>query len=494
MWTIRKGIGSTAARTTAMLALLVTPTISPQAATPGAGLSAGGCGPSSAAWLDGDAARAARELHGCSDRRSALNRGVALLYAGDAATAERELGALRAGEPRWTPALRWLAHARAASESPDLEASLAALLTAGDADSRDFLWAGRLRLDSGRPDAAAASFGAAVAREKDLYLAWLWLGDAEDALGRTDRAREAWLRARELHAGGDVLVRLGDSSLRTGREQEGRRWLQEALATPEGRLREAQIRGLAPDLPAPAAARRIAPPLHAGERLHYTARYLFFRFATVEIENKGFTEVRGHRVARLVFSARSNPGFPLLTIDSRFESLVAEDGSVLAHRSSSRDSTQARREAAYEMDPATRECVVRQVVEGLYGYDRFPLPPLDQDGVSILQLARGLNEAPSGVSVLTAVDSTWKGTQLRALGSEPIRWAGREVETLKVEAVGHYKGPAGLSGLVRTWISKDGRAIPYKAKIKLGLGSVVLDLSSDAGQAASLGDGHSDGG
>lgn len=167
---------------------------------------------------------------------------------------------------------------------------------------------------------------------------------------------------------------------------------------------------------------------------------------------------------------------------------MAEDGSVLAHRSSSRDSTQARRAAAYEMDPATRECVVRQVVEGLYGFDRFPLPPLDQDGVSILQLARGLGEAPSGVSVLTAVDSTWKGTQLRALGNERIRWAGREVDTLKVEAVGQYKGPAGLSGLVRTWISKDGRAIPYRARIKLGLGSVVLDLRSDTGQTARLED------
>jgi hypothetical protein len=359
-----------------------------------------------------------------------------------------------------------------------------ALLAAADADSRDFLWAGRLQHDAGRPDAAAASFRAAVTQEADLYLGWLWLGDAEDARGRPGQEREAWLRARELHAGGDVLFRLGELSLREGRKGEGRTWLREALATPEGRLREAEIRALVPDLRAPAAAPRIVPPLRPGERLSYTARYLIFKFATVEMENRGFTDFRGQRVARIVFAARSRPGFPFLTIDSRFESLLAEDGSVLAHRSSSRDSTQARRAAAYEMDRATGQCVVRQVVEGLYGFDRFPLSPLDQDGVSILQLARGMAEAPSSLSVLTAVDSTWKGTQLRSLGSRRISWAGREVEAVEVEALGHYKGPAGLSGRVRTWVSRDGRAILYKASVQLALGSVVLELQPDFEQTA----------
>jgi hypothetical protein len=282
------------------------------------------------------------------------------------------------------------------------------------------------------------------------------------------------------------LFRLGEISLREGRVKEGRNWLREALATPEGRLREAEVRALVPDLAAPAAAPRIVPPLRPGERLSYTARYLIFKFATVEMENRGFADFRGQRVARIVFAARSRPGFPFLTIDSRFESLLAEDGSVLAHRSSSRDSTQARRAAVYEMDRATGECVVRQVVEGLYGYDRFPLSPLDQDGVSILLLARGMAEAPSSLSVLTAVDSTWKGTQLRSAGNERIRWAGREVEAVKVEALGHYKGPAGLSGRVRTWISRDGRATLYRASVQLALGSVVLELQPDFEQAARL--------
>ena len=135
------------------------------------------------------------------------------------------------------------------------------------------------------------------------------------------------------------------------------------------------------------------------------------------------------------------------------------------------------------MDPVTGQCVVRQVVEGLFGFDRLPLPPLPQDGVSVLQMARTLARSPARVSVLTAVDSTWKGTELRTVEPQRIRWAGRSVDAVLVEAVGHYKGPAGLSGLMRTWISRDARAIPYKASIKVALGWMVLDLSDDTQEA-----------
>jgi hypothetical protein len=319
-----------------------------------------------------------------------------------------------------------------------------------------------------------------VAREKDLYLGWLWLGDAEAALGQDAQAREAWLQARDLHAGGDVLLRLARSSLLLGRNDEGRRWLEEARATAEGRLREDEIRQLAPDLPVIAPAPRVAPPLNPGEKLRYSSRYLFFNFATLETENQGWTEFRGRRAARLVLTVRSNRGFRFLDIDSRFESLVAEDGSVLAHRNTTDDSVDGRRATSWEMDPATGRSVVRNVVGGLYGFDHLPLPPLVQDGLSVPQLARGL-AGTRRLSVLTAIDGTWKGTQLRTVGNGQVKWAGRTVEAVQVESEGRYKGPAGLSGVVRTWIGRDARAIPYEVSFKLALGSVVLELSTEPG-------------
>lgn len=398
------------------------------------------------AWLGGDPAEAARGLAPLTDPTSRHNRAVALLYGGDASAAERELLQLESLRPGWTPAVRWLARARAASGSAELASTISRLLQARDADSRDFLWAGRLSLRAGDAAQAAARLRAAVAREADLYLGWLWLGDAEQGLGRHAEARKAWREAQKLHAGGEVLARLG--------------------ASPE----------------APPA---IALALEPGETLRYTARYLFFRFAKLEIVHEGWSELHGRRVARIRFSVRSNPGFPLLKIDSRFESLIADDGSVLSHRSSSRDSTQQRRMAVYEMNPDSGECRVRQVVDGLFGFDTLPLAPLSQDGLSILQLARGVARGAArgheALSVLTAVDSTWKGTAIQSKGNRRLDWAGCERDVVQVELVGQYRGPGGLSGRVNAFISHDARAIPYRAEIKLLLGSAVLELDPGSG-------------
>jgi tetratricopeptide (TPR) repeat protein len=432
------------------------------------------------AWLEGDATRAARELSNRADRGTVLNHAVAILYAGDAPGAESELQALRAREPGFTPALRWLARARAEAGSPALDETIEALLADRSADARDFLWAGRLRLDGGQVDLAAASLSAAVKREPELYLGWLWLGDAEEQRGGLAAARQAWLHARLLHAGGDVLIRLGRSSLHAGRVEEARVFLAEALCTPEGRRQEDALRRLLPGLPPPPPAPSFAPVTRPGERLRYTARYLFFRFGILEIENQGWTEARGRPAMRLVLTVRSNPGFPFLKIDSRFETLIGEDGSVLAHRSLSRDSTQVDHASVYDMDPENDECVVRRVVDGLFAFDRLPLPVFAQDGVSVLQLARALARAPAGASVLTAVDGTWKGTVLRTGGTSRRGWKGREIETVEVESEGQYRGPAGQSGRVRAWISRDDRAVPYRAAIKVGLGSVVLTLREDS--------------
>ena len=132
-----------------LVALLVASPAPLGAAPPGASSPTEGV----EAWLAGDAAGAAAELLSRTDREGVLNRGVALLYAGDVASAERELCALRAREPRFTPALRWLARARAKAAAPAFEATLSALLADSGADSRDFLWVGAApaRRRAGRP-------------------------------------------------------------------------------------------------------------------------------------------------------------------------------------------------------------------------------------------------------------------------------------------------------------------------------------------------------
>ena len=175
----------------------------------------------------------------------------------------------------------------------------------------------------------------------------------------------------------------------------------------------------------------------------------------------------------------SNDSIPFYHIDSRFESVVAQDGAVLAHRHVASDSDTGSDEASYDMDRESLRCTVRTVRDGLFGYEVLPLPPNAQDGVSVLLVARAVGRARGSAVVPTAVDSLWWPTQLRTVGIETIRWRGRDVQTVRVQSVGHYRGPGGLSGAVDIWVSDDERAVPYWAAMKVAVGSVVLELLPD---------------
>ncbi len=404
-------------------------------------------------WVDGEAERALAALGATTPAREReLNRAVVWLYGGDAAQAVSHLTTLHQREPRWTPALRWLARAQQQLGQPEVFDSAAALLGMPGADVRDQLWAGRLFLE--RPDLqrARAAFLGVVRNDQVIGLGWVGLAETEAQLGHAGAARVAGDRAAAL--GGAEAV---------------------------------------PAAPAPASevgpGHLLAPPgLHPGETLRYRVKYLFFNLASVTLETGHGIVYRGRAAHQVVFSARSNDAIPFFHMDSRFESVVGQDGAVLAHRHAASDSDSGDDEAGYDMDPEALRCTVRTVRDGLFGYDVLPLPPNAQDGISVLLVARALARARGSAVVPTVVDSIWWPTQLRTVGTERIRWHGQEVQTVRMQFVGRYRGPGGLSGAVDIWISDDERAVPYKVKMKVAVGSVVLELLPD--QAAALAGTH----
>ena len=80
----------------------------------------------------------------------------------------------------------------------------------------------------------------------------------------------------------------------------------------------------------------------------------------------------------------------------------------------------------------------------------------------------------------------WWPTRLWTLGTERIRWHDRDVRTVHIQSVGQYRGPGGLSGIVDLWVSDDERALPYRARMKVAVGSVELELLPDRAQGAAV--------
>jgi hypothetical protein len=395
-------------------------------------------------WVDGKIEAVASTLADAPrTRENELNRAIVQLYAGQATEAVSVLAALRDREGGWTPALRWLARAQAQLGRPESLESAGALLARRDANLMDQLWAGGLFLKHGRPQQARSAFQSVVRRNGGIDAAWGGLAEAEAQLGHADSARKAEERALELGGGG---------------------WMAGAPASGG----ESLVRTvLVTSVPQPA------------ETLRYKVKYLFLRVASVRLDTEPRALHDGGAARRIVFSVKSTGAIPFFHIDSRFESLVGPDGAVLAHRHVASDSDSGADEAGYDMDHAARLCRVRTARDGVFGYEILPLPDNPQDGVSVLLVARALARTRGAAVVPTAVDAMWWPTRLRTLAVETIKWRGRDVRTVRMQAIGHYRGPGGLSGAVDVWISDDERAIPYKVKMKVAVGSVVLELLPD---------------
>ena len=380
-------------------------------------------------WLEGEADRALVALDRMAPSRERdLDRGVVLLYKGDCEPAERIFAQLRARDPRWLPAARWLARAQKELGRPEASDTTEALLRMPGATGRDHFWAAHLYAERNDLQRARDGFRHAVASEDDLYLGWRALADLEGVLGHPDAARAARDKAEALYP--SVLP--------------------EALPP--------------------------APPLPTGQALRYRAKYLLFSVATVTIEDEGQVRVRGRPARLLTLQAKSSPAAFFLHIDSRYESYIGGDGAVLAHRNLSDDSTTGRRQTAIDMAPDVGACTVRQVVGGLFSYDLIPLPPRGQDGLSMIEVARAVARARGALCVIRVVNETWKGAPIRTARVEPILWQGRKVDTVCVQIALRSRSAAGVAGTIQLWISADDRAIPYRAKMQLPLGSVTLEL------------------
>jgi hypothetical protein len=331
------------------------------------------------------------------------------------------------------------------------------------------------------PSAQSEGYASAV---RSWIEGWVDAAIASLDAERPTRERDLNRAVVSLYGGADVVSELNALQGREPRWAPAQRWLtraRESLAHPADLRAEPAPTASAVRVAAVAGSDPTPPGLHPGELLRYRVKYLLFNLATITLATGGPVEYRGHLAHQLVFSARSNDGIPFFHIDSHFESMVAEDGAVLGHRHVASDSDTGRDEAAYDMDRKAGRCTVRTVRDGLFGYEVLPLPENAQDGVSVLRVARALARVRGSAVVPTAVDAQWWPTELRTLGVERLRWQGREVSAVHMQSVGAYKGPGGLSGTIDFWMSDDERSVPYKARMKVAVGSVSLELLPDDG-------------
>ena len=106
-------------------------------------------------------------------------------------------------------------------------------------------------------------------------------------------------------------------------------------------------------------------------------------------------------------------------------------------------------------------------------YDRF------QDGTSILYFARAHAHDQRGIGVPTLVRGKAGKTNFYFPAehkTETIDAVSYPIKVVEMEGKAEFEGIFGLTGDFTGWFSDDGAAVPIKAKMKVILGSIILQL------------------
>jgi len=422
-------------------------------------------------WLDGNTDEVLKALqvpHEAKNKQKGppledillLNQAVVFLYLNKPQDAQKILGPLLEAWPSWIEALRLDVRVQVALDPSKSLGAYQTLLNHSKSLGLDYFSAAPHFMRAGNLELGLEYYEEAVKEDKHLYYAWLGLGDAQITTGDSDEAQKSWQEAFDIHRGSDVAYRLNRQY-----------WGNE------------EIQNLAPDKPRPETQypSNASPTLRPGEVLRYKVKYMMFNLGTLVVENLGRFRHQEIWVHRIRFTVKSAGLGSLLHIDSEFESWIAEKGVfTLMQRNLQSDSASGDGASQFEMNFKKGVCMIRTIKGQYLNFEEVLLPSRPQDGVSVFQMAREMARRRENASALTMVDGAWKGTTFTAGKESTLRWNGQKRKVIRVDAYAHYKGPGGLSGRIRGWFSDDERAIPYKSKMKILLGSVVFRLQSDS--------------
>lgn len=227
----------------------------------------------------------------------------------------------------------------------------------------------------------------------------------------------------------------------------------------------------------PGGAQVAASPVQA-ERLVYNVRWSFPSLGTVVIALHT-SGSESDRSAIATMAIRSNPSIPFLDIDVVHETTFCPEGLRIDRE---RMVNYGRSRTQYLFSALERCILMLDSVDG-QEYRRLTVPAPDQcyDVNTLLLFARRQAQGRVSVSLPTAIDYAVSPTEIQLTGEvEPV-----EVPAFPVEVrCRHFTGmarwmgssSAGMSGAFEGWVSDVEAAVPVRARVKIGIGSIALEL------------------
>jgi hypothetical protein len=217
-----------------------------------------------------------------------------------------------------------------------------------------------------------------------------------------------------------------------------------------------------------------------GEVLQYKVTYLSIRLGTIVMKVDSMLTENGRPgwMAHAYIDSRN--GIPFVSLHTVFQSDIDEGGWSRGFLASSKDDDKGWSYSKYTFDYPNKKFYVQDGKgENQWRNIEFPANTKYNEGLSLFFYAR-CNTMYNKYSYLpTVINDDTSHTQIHFLNereSQTIDAAEYPVDCLHFTGYASWTGLYGLTGKFEGWFSNDNASVPIKARMKLYLGSVWIEL------------------
>lgn len=220
-----------------------------------------------------------------------------------------------------------------------------------------------------------------------------------------------------------------------------------------------------------------------GEELTYKVKWSFLRLGTLKTEVVDSLRMDGRKVYHTKLYIDSNPVLFFVNFHSVYESFVNEDYYPHLFLAEEKiDGVKYDTRYRFNYTDSLIEVIMTDIEDTTNVIEKtIPLEEKIQDGMSLIFFARGNIQKPAKLDVKAFYNAKIGDLFLRIKGKgEKIKIGALKnaVPTLEVDGKTNFKTIAGFSGKYRGWFSMDPQAPPLKAKLKVFVGNVSVELES----------------
>lgn len=223
--------------------------------------------------------------------------------------------------------------------------------------------------------------------------------------------------------------------------------------------------------------------LQPGEELVYRVSYLNVTLGTVKSIVQPFTMLDGRKVGKVKVIINSHPNIPFVSLNSIYESWVDTSGTFSYKFNANTELGDGSWEfEQYLFDYVSKKAIIEKYQNKVKtSTQEFAINKRYNDGSSLLFAARALLHDNRGYKLRCIIMDDTVNTLIDYKGKREdveIDASSYPIRTVYFAGDADWTGIYGLTGRFEGWFSDDAACIPIKAKMRVYVGSVTLELVS----------------